>query len=148
MPNSSGAVNRPTPDVEDDVRFSEADEPADDRVNEEKSEKQELEEERKRLKGFSQTQLLNVTSMMFLILQRRIVLQEAIDAIMNDNVLTLEATLLEGLDPDTFYKAFVHMPWKSKWDRLALLHWSAYYNASESTEVALSSSPLWITESI
>ena len=31
------------------------------------------------------------------------------------------------------------MPWGSEWDRLALLHWSAVYNASESTEVALSS---------
>ena len=49
--------------------------------------------------------------------------------------MKLKAALLEGLDPDSFYKSLVHMPWYSRWQRFTLLNWSAYYNASESTEV-------------
>ena len=61
-------------------------------------------------------------------------------SIENDNALKLEAALLEGLDPDSFYEARVELrrseyatgSWKAKY---ALLHWSAFYNASECTEV-------------
>ena len=49
--------------------------------------------------------------------------------------MKLEAALLEDLNPDSFYKSFVRMPWRRGRDLFALLHWSAYYNASESTEV-------------
>ena len=48
--------------------------------------------------------------------------------------MKLEAALLEGLDPDSVYKSFIRI-WHGKREGLALLHWSAYYNASECTKV-------------
>ena len=67
------------------------------------------------------------------------VLQEAIDTIRKDTGLTLEATLLEGLDPDSVYNAS-QMPGYPPGVPFTLLHWSAYYAASDCTEVKYSMS--------
>ena len=55
--------------IEDVIRFPEVDEPANDEVEEEKQEQQETREERIRLREFSNTELLDVTSMMHIIVR-------------------------------------------------------------------------------
>ena len=70
VPDPLEVINGPSPDEEDDVRFSDADAPADDKLEEEKLEQEELEEERKRLREFYDAILLNVTSMMNFIVHR------------------------------------------------------------------------------
>ena len=60
VPDSSEVMNEPSHDDEDGVGFSAADEPVDDKPQNEKSERQGIEEERKQLTELSQKELNKV----------------------------------------------------------------------------------------